>query len=115
MTALCGWLLALVLVAPQAGDDETRDRRESIRTRRLYDLINEKVATDARNTNLVETDDLTFYDLSPLQGETLQGSDGNSITGAGMCARQYPATHLSIDRHLLRGHGFNVGRDLPIP
>jgi hypothetical protein len=80
MTALCGWLLALVLVAPQAGDDETRDRRESIRTRRLYDLINEKVATDARNTNLVETDDLTFYDLSPLQGETLQGSDGNSIT-----------------------------------
>jgi hypothetical protein len=60
MTALLGWLLACALIAPQAGDDETTGRRESIRTRRLYDLIKEKVTTDARNTNLMETDDLTF-------------------------------------------------------
>ena len=80
MTALLGWLLACVLVAPQAGDDEATGRRESIRTRRLYDLIKEKVTTDARNTNLMETDDLTFYDLAPLQGETLEGGDGNTMT-----------------------------------
>ena len=80
MTALCGWLLALVLVTPQAGDDEAHERRENIRNRRLYDLIKEKVATDARNTNIVETDDLTFYELPPLQGETLEGGDGSRIT-----------------------------------
>ena len=80
MTALCGWLLAFALLPSPAGDDETTERRESIKQRRLYELIKEKVRTDARNTNLVETDDLTFYDLSLLQGETLDGSDGNTIT-----------------------------------
>jgi hypothetical protein len=80
MTALCGWLLALVLVIPQAGDDGTTERRGNIKKRLMYELIKEKVRMDAGNTNLVETDDLTFYDFSRLGGETLEGSDGGKMT-----------------------------------